>query len=60
MTNYLDALLGHPQKMFMKKHFSMHLDFMGEYPDIASFLFVMSIACNITYKYSFSNIIGEK
>lgn len=45
MSNYLDSLLGDPQKRFMKKHFPIHMDFLGEYPDIASFLFIMSIAC---------------
>lgn len=48
MSNYLDSLLGDPQKTFMKKHFSIHLDFLGEYPDVASFLFIMSIACKLT------------
>lgn len=24
----------------------MHVDFLGEYPDVASFLLIMSIACN--------------
>lgn len=46
MTNYLDALLGDPQKRYFKKHFPMHVDFLGEYPDFASFFFVMFIACN--------------
>lgn len=45
MSNYLDALLGNPQRKFMKRHFSMHFEFLGEYPDVASFLFIMSIAC---------------
>lgn len=47
MSNYLDSLLGDPQKTFMKKHFSIHLDYLGEYPDVASFLFIMSIACKL-------------
>lgn len=46
MTNYIDSLLGDPQKKYMIKHFPMKMDFLGEYPDVASFLFVMSIACN--------------
>lgn len=45
MSNYLDSLLGDPQKRFMKKNFPIHMDFLGEYPDVASFLFIMSIAC---------------
>jgi len=45
MSNYLDSLLGDPQKRYMKKHFPIHMDFLGEYPDVASFLFIMSIAC---------------
>lgn len=49
MTNYLDALLGNPQKKLLKKYFPMHLDFMGEYPDVASFLFLISIASNYDY-----------
>lgn len=47
MTNYLDSLLGDPQKRFMKKYYPMHMDFLGEYPDVAAFLFVMSIACKL-------------
>lgn len=54
MTNYLDSLLGDPQKRFMKHHFPMHLSFLGEYPDVASFLFIMFIARKYT------NLIGEK
>jgi len=46
MTNYLDALLGDPQKRYFKKHLPMHVDFLGEYPDFASFFFVVFIACN--------------
>lgn len=46
MSNYLDSLLGDPQKTFMKKYFPIHMEFLGEYPDVASFLFIMSIACN--------------
>lgn len=46
MTNYLDSLLGDPQKRLMKAYFPMHMSFLGEYPDVASFLFVMSIARN--------------
>lgn len=46
MTNYFDSLLGNPQKRYMKKHFPFHMEFLGEYPDVASFLFVMLIACN--------------
>ncbi|CAH1707848.1 unnamed protein product [Aphis gossypii] len=49
MSNYLDSLLGDPQKTFMKKHFSIHLDFLGEYPDVASFLFIMSIALVVAW-----------
>uniref|UniRef100_A0A2S2R0K3 High affinity cationic amino acid transporter 1 n=1 Tax=Sipha flava TaxID=143950 RepID=A0A2S2R0K3_9HEMI len=44
MTNYVDSLLGYPQKRFMMKHFPMNMNLLGEYPDVASFLFVMSIA----------------
>ncbi|KAL4112647.1 hypothetical protein QTP88_016395 [Uroleucon formosanum] len=44
MTNYLDSLLGDPQKRYMKAHFPIHMQFMGEYPDVASFLFLMFIA----------------
>lgn len=46
MTNYLDSLLGDPQKRYMKKHFPMHFVFLGEYPDVFAFLFVISIARN--------------
>lgn len=49
MSNYLDSLLGDPQKRFMKKHFPIHMDFLGEYPDIASFLFIMSIALVVAW-----------
>jgi len=52
MTNYLDSLLGDPQKRYMKAHFPIHMKFMGEYPDIASFLFLMFIACNYQNFYS--------
>lgn len=48
MSNYLDSLLGNPQKNFMKTYFPIHMDFLGEYPDVASFLFIMSIASNLT------------
>ncbi|VVC32911.1 Cationic amino acid transporter, C-terminal,Amino acid/polyamine transporter I [Cinara cedri] len=44
MTNCLDAILGDPQKRYMKKHYPMHVDFLGEYPDIGSFFFIMLIA----------------
>jgi len=46
MTNYLDSLLGYPQKNYMKKNFPMHMDFLGEYPDVVSFVFIMVISCN--------------
>lgn len=46
MSNYLDSLLGDPQKTYMKKYFPIHMDFLGEYPDVASFLFIMTIASN--------------
>lgn len=46
MINCLDTLLGDPQKIYMKKHYPMHFDFLGEYPDVAAFLFVMLIASN--------------
>lgn len=46
MSNYLDSLLGDPQKKFMKKHYPINADFLGEYPDVASFLFIMTIARN--------------
>ncbi|XP_015372127.1 PREDICTED: cationic amino acid transporter 2-like isoform X2 [Diuraphis noxia] len=49
MSNYLDSLLGDPQKRFMKKHFPIHMDFLGEYPDIASFLFIMCIALVVAW-----------
>lgn len=52
MTNYVDSLLGDPQKSFMKKYFAMHTGFLGEYPDIASFFFIMTIACNQKYIFS--------
>lgn len=51
MTNYLDSLLGNPQKNYMKKHFPLHQGYFGEYPDVASFLFVMSIASNYRTLY---------
>lgn len=50
MSNYLDTLLGDPQKKFMKKHFSIHMDFLGEYPDVASFMFIMTIARKLNKK----------
>lgn len=46
MTNYLDSLLGDPQKKLMKKYFPMHMSFLGEYVDAASFLFIINIARN--------------
>jgi len=46
MSNYLDSLLGSPQRNYMKTHFPINVDFLGEYPDVASFLFIMSIARN--------------
>lgn len=49
MSNYLDSLLGDPQKRYMKKHFPIHMDFLGEYPDVASFLFIMSIALVVAW-----------
>ncbi|VVC32914.1 Cationic amino acid transporter, C-terminal,Amino acid/polyamine transporter I [Cinara cedri] len=48
-TNYLDSLLGDPQKNFMMKHFPMHMEFLGEYPDVASFIFVMAIALLVAW-----------
>lgn len=46
MSNYLDSLLGDPQKTYMKKYFPINMEYLGEYPDVASFLFIMTIACN--------------
>lgn len=46
MTNYMDSLLGDPQRKLMKKYFPMHMSFLGEYVDPASFLFIMAIARN--------------
>lgn len=48
MSNYLDSLLGDPQKKFMGKYFQIDLPYLCKYPDVASFLFVMTIACNFT------------
>lgn len=47
MSNYLDSLLGDPQKTFMGKYFQIDIPYLCKYPDVASFLFVMTIACNI-------------
>lgn len=44
MTNYFDSLLGNPQKNYMRKNFPMRAEYLGEYPDVASFLFVMTVA----------------
>lgn len=46
MSNYLDSLLGDPQKNYMKTHFPIDVEYLGEYPDVASFVFIMLIACN--------------
>jgi len=46
MTNYLDSLLGDPQKTYMQKRLPMHMKYLGDYPDIAAFLFLFSVSCN--------------
>lgn len=56
LTNYLDSLLGDPQKRYMMKHYPMQLDFLGEYPDFAALIFVMSIACNYEIYLTNNNI----
>ncbi|XP_025416847.1 cationic amino acid transporter 2-like isoform X2 [Sipha flava] len=59
MTNYLDSLLGNPQKNYMKKYFPLNQKFLGEYPDVASFLFIMSIAMVVAWGVRKSSIINS-
>lgn len=59
MTNYLDALLGDPQKRYFKKHFPMHVDFLGEYPDLASFFFVIFIALIVAWGVKKSSSLNK-
>ncbi|VVC32915.1 Cationic amino acid transporter, C-terminal,Amino acid/polyamine transporter I [Cinara cedri] len=49
MSNYLDSLLGSPQRKFMERNLPIHVDFLGEYPDVASFLFIMTIALVVAW-----------
>ncbi|VVC32917.1 Cationic amino acid transporter, C-terminal,Amino acid/polyamine transporter I [Cinara cedri] len=49
MSNYLDSLLGDPQKKYMKKYFTIHMDYMNEYPDVTSFLFILFITLFVAW-----------
>ncbi|XP_050420520.1 cationic amino acid transporter 2-like [Adelges cooleyi] len=42
-SNYFDFLLGYPQKNFMVEHFPIHISFLGEYPDVASLVFILLV-----------------
>lgn len=44
MSNYCDTLLGNPQKIFMLEHFPMHIGFLADYPDMASFTVIVVIS----------------
>ncbi|XP_015372138.1 PREDICTED: high affinity cationic amino acid transporter 1-like [Diuraphis noxia] len=59
MTNYLDALLGDPQKIYFKKHLPMHVDFLGEYPDFASFFFVIFIGLIVAWGVKKSSTLNK-
>ncbi|XP_050546707.1 cationic amino acid transporter 2-like isoform X2 [Daktulosphaira vitifoliae] len=48
-SNYIDSLLGYPQKQFMLKHFPIHVGFLGEFPDIMSFLCIMLITMLVAW-----------
>ncbi|XP_025199416.1 cationic amino acid transporter 2-like [Melanaphis sacchari] len=59
MTNYLDALFGNPQKQYLKKYFPIHIDFLAEYPDFASFFFVIFIALIVAWGVKKSSTLNK-
>lgn len=44
MSNYCDSLLGNPQRKYMLEHFPIHISFLADYPDIASFTVIVIIS----------------
>ncbi|XP_050433654.1 cationic amino acid transporter 2-like [Adelges cooleyi] len=48
-SNYFDSLLGYPQKKFMLEHLPIHVSFLGEYPDVASFIFIMMLTMVVAW-----------
>ncbi|VVC32907.1 Hypothetical protein CINCED_3A006066 [Cinara cedri] len=60
MSNYCDTLLGNPQKRYMMEHFPIHVSFLAEYPDVASFAVIVIIALLVAWgvrESSFTNNI---
>ncbi|XP_022163259.1 high affinity cationic amino acid transporter 1-like [Myzus persicae] len=44
MSNYCDSLLGNPQRRYMTEYFPIHIGFLADYPDLASFLVIVIIS----------------
>ncbi|KAL4112398.1 hypothetical protein QTP88_016197 [Uroleucon formosanum] len=60
MSNYCDSLLGNPQKRYMTEYFPIHINFLGNYPDFASFVVIVVVAILVAWgvrESSFTNNI---
>jgi len=44
MSNYCDSLLGDPQRRYMTANFPIHVGFLADYPDVASFTVIVAIS----------------
>lgn len=49
MSNYCDSLLGNPQKRFMMEHFPIHIGFLADYPDLASFTVIVVVSLLVAW-----------
>ncbi|XP_015372124.1 PREDICTED: high affinity cationic amino acid transporter 1-like [Diuraphis noxia] len=60
MSNYCDSLLGNPQRKYMTEYFPLHIGFLADYPDLASFVVIVVIALLVAWgvrESSFTNNI---
>ncbi|KAL5240260.1 hypothetical protein ACI65C_007670 [Semiaphis heraclei] len=59
MSNYCDSLLGNPQKRYMTEYFPIHVGFLGNYPDLASFFVIVIIALLVAWGVRESSITNN-
>jgi cationic amino acid transporter 3 len=59
MSSYLDSLIDNQMGNFLKKYFSMDVDFLADYPDIFSFVIMIFFSILIAIGVKESSIINS-
>ncbi|XP_050544201.1 high affinity cationic amino acid transporter 1-like isoform X2 [Daktulosphaira vitifoliae] len=59
MCNYVDSLLGYPQEQIMTEYFPIHVSFLANYPDIASFIAVILVTSLLAWGVQESTILNS-